>query len=353
MSITQIISDSIFGDKEFLRFQYAFALYGLFVLALIVVIFIWSRKNQKKKLSIFSNPALIKSIIPKLSYRKAKLRFIIWSSALFFLVLGLANLQFGDKKETVARAGIDLMICLDVSKSMMAEDIKPYRLKRAKLAISQIINQLGSDRVGIILFAGDAYLQLPLTNDHAASQMYLENVTTDFIPIQGTNISSAIELAISSFPENSPTNKAIIIISDGENHDGIAITKAEEAADKEIKVFTVGLGSEQGAPIPEYINGRKNGVKKDRNGSTVITRLNQAALADIAKAGKGIYVHGTTSSLGLDQLLQQIGNIEKAEYETKEFTSYNSKFQTFLLLGLGLLILEFVILKRTSTWLKK
>lgn len=347
----QNISKSLFNDPNYIRFQNNWVLYGFIILLVVIAIYIIQNAKQKKQLNNFASKHLIKNLLPSLSKSRSVFRFILWSLGFSFLLLGTSNLQLGDKKQTLKKAGINLIICLDVSKSMMAEDIKPFRLKRAKLAISKIINNLGSDRIGIVVFAGDAYLQLPLTSDHSAAKMYLDNINTDLIPIQGTNIANALELAMESFPEGSPTNKAIVIISDGEEHDGKAVELAESAADDNIKVFTIGLGSTVGSTIPKYRNGKKAGIKKDRNGSAIITRLNEPALQSIAKAGNGRYVHGTNATLGLSEMLSDIGSIEKTEYDTKEFTSYNSKFQLFISLGLFFIVIEFLIFRRKGKWL--
>lgn len=344
------ISKALFNDPDFVRFNYGWVLWILIVLLLAIGLYFLNRLNQKKKLRTFASSGLIQNLFPRLSSSRSILRFSVWSLALCFLIIGSANLQFGDKKQEVKQAGIDLIICLDVSKSMMAEDVKPYRLKRAKLAIKKIMDNLGSDRVGIVVFAGGAYLQLPLTNDHSAAKMYLDYINTDLVPIQGTNIASALQLATESFPEGSPTNKAIVVISDGEEHDGKAIEIAKDAQDNNIKIYAIGLGNTKGSPIPEYKNGKKRGVQKDKNGSTIITRLNEQTLKQIAHAGDGKYFHGTTSSLGLNDLLNDIGQIEKTEYDSKEFTSYDSKYQFFIFIGILLLFIESLIIKQKGKW---
>lgn len=344
------ISKALFNDPDFVRFQYNWVLWTLLVLLALIILYIINRKLQKNSLSKFSTENQIQKLFPRLSKSRSILRFIIWSTALFFLITGSSNLQFGDKKQEIKQAGIDLIICLDVSKSMMAEDVAPYRLKRAKLAIKQIMDNLGSDRIGIVVFAGGAYLQLPLTNDHSAAKMYLDYINTDLVPVQGTNIASALELATNSFPEGSPTNKAIVVISDGEEHDGKAIEIAKDAQDNNIKIYTIGLGSLKGSPIPEYRNGKKRGIRKDKNGSTIITRLNEQTLKQIAHAGDGKYFHGTTASLGLKNLLNDINQIEKTEYDSKEFTSYDSKYQSFIFIGILLLFIESLIIKQKGKW---
>lgn len=340
MNLIENISQFIFHDKDFMRWQNEWVLWFLLIIPIIGFIFWLLQSNQNKKLKKYIAPIAFQNILPQYSNVAKSIKIIIWGLAFICFVLAGANLQFGDKKEEVSRSGIDIIICLDVSKSMLAEDLKPNRLTRAKLAINKIINELGSDRIGIVVFAGNAYLQLPITSDHEAASMFVNEISTNIIPTQGTNIAAALELAQSSFPENSPTNKAVIVITDGEEHDGKAVEIAEELSDEKINVFTIGLGSIVGAPIPNYINGKRYGVKKDKNGSTVITRLNEEALINIANAGDGVYVKGSSASLGLSTVLNEISSIEKTEYEVKEYTSYQSHFQVFLILGILLLIIE-------------
>ncbi len=351
MSFLKYISNILFNDPNFIRIQFGWVNYSFVFLIILIVVFIFQQHKQKNNLRTFSSKNQIKHLLPNLSKNRSIIRFTIWAIGFSLLIIGVSNLQFGDKKQTLKKSGINLIICLDVSKSMMAEDIKPYRLKRAKLAINKIINNLGSDRIGIVVFAGDAYLQLPLTSDHSAAEIYIDNISTDLIPIQGTNIANALELAIESFPKGSPTNKAVVIISDGEEHDGKAVELAKNASEDNIKVYTIGLGSKIGTTIPKYKNGKKSGIKKDRNGSAIITRLNETTLQEIAKAGKGKYVHGINSTIGLSDVMADIGGIKKTEYDTKEFTSYDSKFQFFIGIGLIIIIIEFLIIRKKGKWL--
>ena len=346
------ISNYLFGDKDFARWQNHWVFWLVILVIVFAAIYAFNRYLQKKQLSQFETEFALKNLLPDLSKNRSILRFVMWTIGLLCIILSGANLQFGDKKEEVKRAGIDLMLCLDVSKSMLAEDLKPNRLTRAKLAINKIINSLGSDRIGVIVFAGDAFLQLPLTNDHSAAELFIQSINTGIIPVPGTNIASALELAKKSFPTSSPTNKAIVVITDGEEHDGKALEIAKGLEENKIKVFTIGLGSAVGTTIPNFKNGRRIGVKKDRNGSTVITRLNEPALIDLANAGGGTYVRGSNQSLGLQTMLSKIGEIEKTEYDSKEYTSYSSRYQWFLASGILFLLLDLLILKRKGTWLK-
>lgn len=351
MNWMKTISNQLFGDQDFAKWQNPWVIWLLVIPVLMIVVYVVNRTIQKRQLNQFSKESAIKNLLPRLSKNRSIVKFIFWALGTSLLIFGGANLQFGNKKEEVQRAGIDLILCLDVSKSMLAEDLKPNRLTRAKSAITKIINGLGSDRIGVVVFAGDAFLQLPLTNDHSAAELFINGINTGIIPVPGTNIASALELAQKSFPEESPTNKAIIVITDGEEHDGKAVEIAKDLADKKIKVFSIGLGSTKGTTIPNFRNGRRVGVKKDRNGSTVITRLNEPALIAIAEAGDGSYVRGSNQNLGLQSMLAKIGEIEKTEYDAKEYTSYSSRYQWFLAFGALLLLTDLFILKRKGTWL--
>lgn len=344
------ISSHFFGDQDFAKWQNSGVFYLFLFVAALIIVFIINRRIQKQQLKQFKSNNAITSLLPRLSKNRSIFKFSVWIIGLSFIIIAAANLQFGDKKEEITREGIDLILCLDVSKSMLAEDLKPNRLARAKSAIYKIIKNLGSDRIGVVVFAGDAFLQLPLTNDHSAAKLFIESITTGIIPVKGTNIASALELANKSFPESSPTNKAIVIITDGEEHDGKAVEIASQLNDEDIKVFTIGLGSAKGSTIPNFKNGRRIGVKKDRNGSTVITRLNEQSLVAIADAGGGSYVRGSNQSLGLQAMLAKIGEIEKTEYDAKEYTSYTSRYQWFLGLGILFLLTDLFILKRKGTW---
>lgn len=346
------ISNYLFGDQDFARWQNNWMLWFILLALVFIGVYSLNRFQQKKQLSQFKSEAALKNVLPNLSKNRSIFRFVLWTVGFCVIILSAANLQFGDKKEEVKRAGIDLMLCLDVSKSMLAEDLKPNRLTRAKLAINKIINSLGSDKIGVIVFAGDAFLQLPLTNDHSAAELFIQSINTGIIPVPGTNIASALELAKKSFPESSPTNKAIVVITDGEEHDGKAIQIAESLEEEKIKVFTIGLGSAVGTTIPNFKNGRRIGVKKNKKGSTVITRLNEPALVALANAGGGTYVRGSNQSLGLQTMLNTIGEIEKTEYEAKEYTSYTSRYQWFLALGILFILMDVLILKRKGTWLR-
>jgi Ca-activated chloride channel family protein len=256
--------------------------------------------------------------------------------------------------EEVKREGIDLYFCVDISNSMNAEDIAPNRLERSKQAINNLINKLNGDRIGVIIFAGNAYVQLPITTDYAAAKMFLSTINTNLIPSQGTEIGAAINLAIKSFG-TSEHSKAIVIISDGEDHvNGDAIKAAQEAAKLGIKIYTIGMGLEEGAPIPLYNQyGKRTGYKKDRDGNIVITKLDDNLLRQIAEIGDGIYRRASNSNVGLDEIFNEINKSEKSEIESKVFTDYEDQFQWFIGAAIILLIIEILISSGKKDWENK
>ena len=253
---------------------------------------------------------------------------------------------------SVKRKGIDLYIALDVSNSMLAEDIQPNRLSRAKMAISNLIDKLDGDRIGLIVFAGRAYKLLPLTTDYSAAKLFLSSVDTKIVPVQGTAIGSAINLVTASF-EKDKHNKAIIIITDGGNHQGNPFLAAKMAAEKGIKVFTIGMGLPEGAPIPIYDAQGNRSFLKDRQGKVVITKLNEQMLQEIANAGHGAYARANNASVGLTKILKNINHIQKQELATKQFTDYAHHFQLFLAIAIFFLVLELLLIERKSKWAEK
>jgi Ca-activated chloride channel family protein len=275
--------------------------------------------------------SVIVQLFPDVSPCKKSLEIYLICYRIFrFLIIGIVNPQVGTKLEEVKRKGADLMICLDVSNSMKAEDLQPSRLEKSKQALSKLIDNLEGDRVGIIVFGGQAYVQLPITTDYAAAKMFLASISTDMVPTQGTAIGKAIDLAVESFGKDEGKNKAIVIITDGENHEDDAIAAAETAVEKGITIHTIGMGSENGAPIPIYKNEVKEGYRKDKDGNTVVTKLNEPMLQQIAGAGSGIYVRATNSDAGLKNVLDAIDKLEKKQFESKMFSDYEDRFQWFV-----------------------
>lgn len=325
-------------------------LYGLAVIPLLILLFALNRAWRKKALKKFGELEILSVLMPDVSAAKPVQKFIFFLVAIFFLIVGLVNPQVGSKLEEIKREGSDIVICLDVSNSMKAEDFRPNRLEKAKLAIEKLIDKLNNDRLGIIVFAGEAYVQLPITTDYAAAKLFLENIDNDVVPTQGTVISSAIELAEKSFGTQEGKNKAIIVISDGESHDDDAITAARAASEKGTVIHCIGIGSPEGVPIPVYKNKVQMGFRKDREGNTVVTKLNETALEEVSAAGGGVYIRASQGEIGLLALQERINKMEKKTFDSKMYTDYEDRFQIFIGIAFVLLVLESVLTTRTSKW---
>ena len=268
------------------------------------------------------------------------------------LVFVAAGPQTGSKLEKIQRKGIDLIIALDVSNSMLSQDIKPNRLARARQSISRLIDKLEGDRIGIIVFAGKAYTQLPITTDYAAAKMFVVTINPGMIPTQGTAIGDAVDLALNTFGE-SKKNKALIIISDGEDHEGNVLEQAELAAAKGITIYTIGMGLPEGGPIPVYNGDVLVGFKKDKEGNAIVSKLDETLLQRIATIGKGMYIRATNSETGLNRIFDDINEIQKSEIESKQFADYENQFQYFLAIALFLMILDLFIFEKKTFWMKQ
>jgi Ca-activated chloride channel family protein len=335
------------------RFENSLFLYGLALIPLMVFIFLLVLKWRRKSLNKIAEAGLQSIVLPQLSKSKVVWRFIFWCLAMAFLVIAIANPQFGTKLEEAKREGIDIMIALDVSNSMKAQDLAPNRLENAKQSIGRLINNLNDDRIGIIVFAGQSYVQLPITTDYSSAKLFLESISCDMIPTQGTAIGAAIDLAVESFDPKSPAAKAIIVITDGENHEDDAVKSAETAAEKGMTVHTIGMGSEAGVPLPLVSNGNIVGYRKDNEGNTVVSKLNTALLKEIAAAGKGIFVQAGRSQSALSVVKDELNKMEKKEYASKRYTDYEGRFQFFLAAAIFLLISESLLSERKSKFLQK
>lgn len=335
---------------KFANTEYTILLALIIVFVIYYVVYrLWYRNAAKK----FGDSAVISKLMPEVSKGKPFIKFVLLGFIVIFMVIGIVDPQIGSKLENVKREGIDLYLVLDVSNSMLAEDIKPNRLERSKLAISSLVDKLQGDRVGIIIFAGNAYKQLPLTTDYSAAKLFLSAVDTKIVPSQGTAIGEAIDMATVSFGETEH-NKAIIVITDGENHEDDAIEAAKTAHELGISVFTIGMGLPEGAPIPIYNKyGNQTGYKKDRSNNTVITKLNEDMLRQIAAAGGGAYARANNASTGLKRIFDDINAIDKKDIETRQFTDYEDRFQIFIAIALFLLIFELLIADRRTRWARK
>lgn len=327
--------------------------WGLLVIPVILILFallqFWKRRAQKN----FANKALLKRLSPNQSVFKAILKVVVLCLAFACLVMALVNPKVGTKLETVKREGVDIVFAVDVSKSMLAEDVAPNRLEKSKQLVTQIINNLASDRVGIIAYAGKAFPQLPITTDYASAKMFLQNMNTDMLSSQGTAINEAIELAKTYFDDEEQTNRVMIIISDGEDHSDVAANVAEEANEEGIRIFTIGVGDVQGGPIPLKRNGVLEGYKKDNQGETVVTRLDEETLKGIADEANGTYINGNNTAEVVDSIREILNKMDKTEFEAKEFADFKDQFQWFLGLAIFFLLLDILFLERKTAWLKR
>ena len=328
------------------RFANEIWLYALLVIPVLILIFWMNARWRKGVLDKLGDAAILENLIPTFSKVLPRWKRFFFLLGIAFLLVGMANPQIGTKYEEVKREGFELMICLDVSNSMLAEDLTPNRLERAKQAISRLVDRLKNDKIGVIVFAGDAYIQLPMTVDHSAAKLFLRSIDTDIVPSQGTAIGKAIELASKSFSANSKANKSIIVITDGENHEDDALEQAAASVEAGIIVHTIGIGSVDGTPIPMYKRGQMLGYRKDREGNTVVTKLNETMLQQIAASGEGTYVRANNSRTGLNALMDELEGMEREEYDSKMFTSYEDRFQYFIAVALVLLLIELLLPSR-------
>ena len=321
------------------------------IMGLVFMLFtIWKSKKQRK----FAEARLLERLSPNRSLFKSILKFVVLSLAIAFIIIALINPKIGTKLETVRSEGIDIVFAVDVSKSMLAEDIAPNRLEKSRQLVSQIINSLVSDRIGIIAYAGKAFPQLPITTDYAAGKLFLQGLNTDMISSQGTAISEAIELSRGYFSDSGQTNKVLIIISDGEDHGEISAAEAaNNAVNDGIKIITIGVGDVTGGPIPIKRNGVVLNYKEDQNGETVITKLDENNLKAIAANGNGIYLNGRNTAAVVESLKEVFDNIEKTEFESQQVADFKDQFQWFLGLGLALLFIDIFLLERKTAWLRQ
>lgn len=329
-----------FGNPEMLPL--------LAIIPLLIALYILAVYLRKKSIDKYGNFELLKQLMPNYSKGRLNVKFIIFLLSLSSLLIAICRPQFGSKLEEAKRSGVEIVIALDVSNSMLAEDIQPNRLERAKRSISKMIDKLQNDKIAIIVFAGDSYTQLPMTTDFGAAKMFLNTINTSFVPKQGTAIGSAIDLAIHSFSPESTAGKAIIIITDGENHEDDALAKVKEAQERGIVIHTIGMGSVQGAPIPVYNKYRQKDFRKDRSGNVVITKLDEKSLQEIAMQGQGVYVRASNATTGLGVIYDKIQDMDKAELESVVYTEFDEQFQYFIAIALFLIILDFCILERKN-----
>jgi len=336
---------------ESFRFAHPEYFYLLLVIPVFFILFIISRISRSRSLRLFGDHELIAQLMPSVSASRPVIKFLIWMLALAFIITALAQPQFGSKLLTSKRKGIELIIALDVSNSMMAQDIKPNRLERAKRAIAKLTERLKDDKLGLIVFAGQAFVQLPITTDYVSAKLFLDAINTSIVPVQGTAVGAAIQMATKSFTPNFTGSKAIIVITDGENHEDDAVGAAKEALEKKIVVHTIGMGLPQGAPIPIGPEGSSDFLK-DKNNNIVVTKLDEPMLTQIATAGGGSYIRANNAEVGLNNLFNEIEKLEKSEMDMREYSEYNDQFPLFLSLALAMILLDFMILDRKNKWLR-
>ena len=327
--------------------------YYLAIVVILLLLFIsvafWKRKKQK----LFADHDLLEKLSPESSVFKSILKMLVVALALASLVVALVNPKMGTKMKTIKREGVDIVFALDVSKSMLAEDIAPNRLDKSKQIISKIIDKLGSDRVGIIIYAGNAYPLLPITTDQAAAKMFLQNADPDVVSSQGTAINEALKLAKTFYDDDEQTNRYLFIVSDGEDHEENVSYISEEATKEGIKIYTIGVGTPEGGPIPLKRGNTLIGYKKDREGEVVITRLNDNTLQQIANDGDGKYMFGNNTVKTVEFIDELLLKADKKEFETKQFSDFKDQFQWFIGIGLFLLILDAFMHNKKTKWIQK
>jgi Ca-activated chloride channel family protein len=336
-----------------LRFAHTDFLWGLVAIPVFLLLFMRVNHWKQNALKNFGERKVIDLMMPDVSFSRPWLKFTLFMVALGFLILGLADPQIGSKMEEEKRQGADLMILLDVSNSMLSQDMVPNRLENAKRAVAQLIDNLHNDRIGIVVFAGEAYVQLPVTTDYSAAKLFLNTINTSMVPTQGTAIGAAIDMGMKSFDFKDGTGKAMIIITDGENHEDDAVAAAKNAADKNVSINVVGMGSADGGPIPIYQGTKQVGFHTDSAGHTVISKLDETMGKEIAAAGNGAYVRATNSNSGLGIVMAQINKLQRKTIDAKNFKDFEDRFQFFLGAALICLLIEFFITNRKSERLSR
>ena len=328
------------------RFAQIEMLWWLLTIPVLLAAFIAHTAHKRAQRKALGDSVLVNSLMPEASHTRPAVKFALLLAALTLLIFAAARPQFGQKSETVKRQGIEVMIALDVSNSMLAEDVAPNRLDRSKQMLSKMIDAMVDDKVGLVVFAGEAYVQLPITCDYVSAKMFLSTITPELIQMQGTALGAAIRTSVRAFgSEQSEVSRAIVLLTDGENHEDDALAAAKEARDKGIRTFVIGIGKPEGCPIPIPGTGT---FRKDRSGQVVVTRLNEQMCREVAEAGGGIYVRCDNTNTALKAVQKELDKLSKSEIETEVYTDYQEQYQSFVLLSLLLLIIEFFILARQN-----
>ena len=324
-----------FAHPEYFRF--------LLLIPLLLVGYALVQASRNRRIRRLGDEELVKQMMPSRSVAKGWVRMVLFCLAFFFFIVGLARPLIGAKLQERKTKGAEVMIVLDVSNSMLAQDYSPNRLERAKLSIFRLVDKLKDDRIGLVVFAGRAFVQLPITTDYVSAKMFLSSISTESVPVQGTAIGDAIHTAVRSFSAQSEKSRAIIVITDGENHEDDPIAAAKDAAEMGIVVYTIGVGSAQGQPIP--MNGD---LLKDRNGEIVVTRLDEDTLREIARTGGGAYVHAGNDEFGLNPIIEDIRRMEDEEFSSQVFEEYEEQFMYYFGIALALLVIEMLVGRRRS-----
>lgn len=331
------------------RFGEPLYLYLLIVVPILAAFYFYSNYRRRRRLKEYGDMELLKRLMPEVSKYRPDVKFWLLLAAMVMVIFMLAQPQFGSKMETVKRQGIETVVALDISNSMLAQDVAPSRLEKSKKLISRLVETFNNDKVALIVFAGEAFTQLPITSDYVSAKMFLETISPSLISTQGTDIRAAINLAMKSFTPNDGVGRAIVLITDGENHEGGAIEAAQEAAKKGIHVFVLGVGSPDGSPIP--VEG-SNEFRRDKDGNVVVTRLNEEMCREIARAGNGMYVRVDNTNNAERALNAEVNKLAKADVETQVFTEFDEQFRVLAWLALILLAVEIIILNRRNPLFK-
>lgn len=335
------------------RFAHPEYLFLLLLIPVLIGIFVFAQFKRRQKIKLFGNPDLLTELMPNISYIRPQIKFYIQLAAIILLIIVLAQPQFGTKVEKEKRKGIEVMIALDISNSMMAQDLQPSRLDKSKQVLSKLIDDMTEDKVGLVVFAGDAYTQLPITVDYVSAKMFMNSISPKLVPRQGTAIGTAIDMCIKSFGESkekSEASRAIIVITDGENHEDDAVGAAKLAAEKGIVVHVIGMGKPEGAPIP--VEGTMS-FWKDKDGNVVVSKLNEEMCKNIAQGGGGTYVRADNSNSAYKVITKELDKMAKSDIKTQVFSDYNEQFQSFAIFALILLIIEGFIFDRQNKKLSK
>lgn len=333
------------------RFANPQYLYLLIIVPLIWGLYLYGEYRRRRNLKKFGKEDVLSPLMPDISRYRPGLKFFLLQLAFILLILVIARPQMGSKLETVKKQGVEIEIVLDVSNSMMARDVSPSRLDKAKMMLSKLVDELSNDKIGLIVFAGDAYTQLPITSDFVSAKMFLSSIDTKMVPSQGTAIGRAINLAANSFTQDESADKAIIVITDAENHEDDAVGAAKEAASHGIRVDVVGIGTPSGSPIP--INGSTSNFYKDKDGNVVITKLNESLGQEIAQAGSGIYVSADNTNRALRALTAEVRKMKKSDVESKVYSEYEEQFQILALIAFLLIMADMFILDGKSKFTRR